>query len=147
MMTKKIASFLLLFTISQMAKSQTFTYYPFQSLLELSSNPKKSLWMQFRIQGNSVFSSMNTEIAPMFTIKKNPKSTFYLGPGVQFNLLNSLNDKDILNGYFFNIGTRAYPSEKYKNLGIAFEISPYANKDFDIGTWRYLLGISYSFGK
>ncbi len=146
-MNRKITVLICLIISSISAKSQTFTFYPFQSLLEVSSNPRNSVWMQFRIQGNSVFSSMNTEIAPMITLKKNPKAVFYFGPGVQFNLLNSLNEKDILNGYYLNIGTRAYPFEKYKNIGIAFEISPYANKDFDIGTWRYLFGVSYSFGK
>ncbi|MES2797648.1 MAG: hypothetical protein V4683_16895 [Bacteroidota bacterium] len=88
---------------------------------------------------------MNTEIAPMITFKKNEKSIFYFGPGAQINLLNDLNDKEILNGYFFNIGTRVYPFEKTKNVAIAFELSPYANKDFDIGTWRYLFGLSYTF--
>jgi hypothetical protein len=90
---------------------------------------------------------MNTELAPMLTIKKNEKSVFYVGPGVQFNFLNHLNDRKVLNGYFLNIGTRVYPFEKVKQVGIAFEISPYANKDFDIGTWRYLFGASYSFGR
>ncbi len=146
-MFRKIILVLFIFIFVQKAHSQTVTFYPWQSLLEVSSNPQKSLWLQLRIQGNSVFSSMNTEIAPMITFKKNPKSVFYFGPGVQFNILNELNDKKILNGYFLNIGTRIYPFEKTKNVGIAFELSPYANQDFDIGTWRYLFGVSYSFGK
>lgn len=146
-MYKKIIFIISICIFTQKAHSQTFTFYPWQSQLEISSNPQNRLWLQFRIQGNSVFSSMNTEIAPMITIKKNPKSVFYFGPGVQFNLLNELNEKKILNGYFLNIGTRVYPFEKTKNVGIAFELSPYANQDFDIGTWRYLFGVSYSFGK
>jgi hypothetical protein len=146
-MCKRIATIIILLINIQVAKSQTLTYYPWQSLFELSSSPQKTLWLQFRIQGNSVFSSMNTEIAPMITFKKNEKSVFYFGPGAQFNLLNKLNDKKTLNGYFLNIGGRSYPFEKYKNVGIVFEISPYANQDFDIGTWRYLFGVSYSFNK
>jgi hypothetical protein len=146
-MLKNIAIIFTLIIYSQVSYSQTVTYYPTNSLLELSSNPRNRLWLQFRIQGNSVFSSMNTEIAPMLTIKKNPKSVFYFGPGVQVNLLNDLNNKSVLNGYFLNIGSRMYPFEKYKQVGIAFELSPYANKDFDIGTWRYLFGLSYSFGQ
>ena len=146
-MIQKLCLIGLFIGFAQIAQSQTFTYYPWQSQFEISSNPKNRLWLQFRIQGNSVFSSMNTEIAPMITIKKNPKSVFYFGPGLQFNLLNHLNEKSTLNGYFLNIGTRVYPFEKAKNVGIAFEISPYAAKDFDIGTWRYLFGASYTFGQ
>jgi hypothetical protein len=146
-MFKKILFLSILCIATHFAQSQTLTYYPWQSQFEISSSPQKTLWLQFRIQGNSVFSSMNTEIAPMITFKKNPKSVFYFGPGAQFNLLNKLNDKDILNGYFLNIGGRSYPFEKYKNVGIVFEISPYSSKDFDIGTWRYLFGVSYSFKK
>lgn len=131
--------------ISKTAQSQTFTYYPWNSLFEISTNPQKTLWLQFRIQGNSVFSSMNTEVAPMITFLKNEKAVFYFGPGAQFNLLNKLNEKETLNGYFLNVGTRIYPFEKTPEVGIAFELSPYANKDFDIGTWRYLFGVSYSF--
>jgi hypothetical protein len=71
----------------------------------------------------------------------------YVGPGVQINLLNHVNDKKLLNGYFLNVGTRVYPFEKTKEVAIAFELSPYASKDFDIGTWRYLFGVSYSFGR
>jgi hypothetical protein len=127
------------------AYSQTVTYYPWNSLLELSSSPQKPLWLQLRLQGNSVFSSMNTELGAMITLSRKPKAVYYFGPGIQFNLLNGQQDKDLLNGYYLNIGTRVRPSEKYKKVGIAFEISPYAAKAFDIGTWRYLLGVSYSF--
>ncbi len=144
-MLKKSLIVLFFLIYIQSANSQTVTYYPWQSLFEVSTNPQRTLWLQFRLQGNSVFSSMNTEIAPMITFKKNEKSIFYFGPGAQINLLNDLNDKEILNGYFFNIGTRVYPFEKTKNVAIAFELSPYANKDFDIGTWRYLFGLSYTF--
>lgn len=144
-MFKKLLLFISFIIVSELAYSQTVTYYPWNSLLEISTDPQRTLWLQFRIQGNSVFSSMNTEIAPMITFKKNDKSVFYFGPGVQINLLNKLNDKETLNGYFLNVGSRVYPFEKAPNVGIAFELSPYANKDFDIGTWRYLFGVSYSF--
>lgn len=144
-MLKKLLLLISFAIISEVAHSQTVTYYPWNSLFELSTDPRRSLWLQFRVQGNSVFSSMNTEIAPMITFKKNEKSVFYFGPGAQFNLLNELNEKEILNGYFLNVGSRIYPFDKTPNVGIAFELSPYANKDFDIGTWRYLFGVSYSF--
>lgn len=146
-MFKKISLSIILLFCLQTAHSQTFTYYPWASQFEISTDPSHTLWLQFRLQGNSVFSSMNTEVAPMITFKKNPKSVFYFGPGVQFNFLNELNDKETLNGYFLNIGTRVYPFENASKVGIAFELSPYANKDFDIGTWRYLFGLSYSFGR
>ena len=146
-MLKKILTVTILCFAVQFTKAQALTYYPWNSLLEVSSNPDKTLWVQLRLQGNSVFSSMNTEFATMITVKKNEKSTIYIGPGFQFNLLNKLNEKSTLNGYLLNIGTRIYPFEKLKPAGITFEISPYANKNWDIGTWRYLFGISYNFGR
>ena len=75
-MLKKTLIVLLFLTYIQIAHSQTVTYYPWQSMFEVSSNPQSTLWLQFRVQGNSVFSSMNTEIAPMITFKKNEKSIF-----------------------------------------------------------------------
>jgi hypothetical protein len=129
------------------AKAQTLTFYPNQSWLEVSTSPKRVVWGQLRIQGNSLFTGMNTEVAPHFTVAKNEKTLFYVGPGVQFNLLNYYQDKDVLNGFTLNMGTRIYAFEKNKRAAISFEISPYASKEFDIGTWRYLFGLSYSFGK
>jgi hypothetical protein len=144
-MPKYIFALIFMLFLQKTSLSQTLTYYPWNSFLELSTSPKKAVWAQIRIQGNSVFSSMNTEIGAMLKLKSKGKAHYYMGPGMQVNLLNDTQDKDVLNGYYFNFGSRIYPFEKYPKVGVAFEISPYANKEFDIGTWRYLLGLSYSF--
>jgi hypothetical protein len=138
---------LVLFLGSFQAKSQTLTFYPNLSWLEVSTSPKKVVWAQLRIQGNSLFTGMNTEIAPHFTVAKNSNNLFYVGPGVQFNVLNYYQGKKILNGYTLNMGTRIYPFKENKRAAVAFELSPYASSAFDIGAWRYLFGLSYSFGK
>lgn len=145
----RLSIFMFLFCLSfqNLVLGQSVTFYPWQSFLEFSSNPENRVWAQARIQGNSVFSSMNTEFSGHLTVSKRENGQFYVGPGVQVNFLNPLNDREILNGYFLNIGTRQYPFANKKAIGLSFEISPYVSSSLDIGTWRYLMGLTYSFNR
>jgi hypothetical protein len=127
--------------------SQSVVYYPFNSLLSVSTNPSNVLWLDVRFQTNSYFSSLSTEIAPAINLNRNPKARFYIGGGAKMNFLNQLADKDILEGYFMNVGVRSSPFEKYKKIQIAFEISPYAVSDFELGVFRTHLGIGYNFSR
>ncbi len=147
MVRLSILAFFIFLSFQNLVSGQSVTYYPWQSFLEISSNPENRLWVQTRIQGNSVFSSMNTEFSGHVTISKRENGQFYIGPGVQVNFLNPLNDREILNGYFLNIGTRQYPFASKKAIGLTFEISPYVSSSLDIGTWRYLMGLTYSFNR
>lgn len=137
---------ILLVTIAKISYSQSVTYYPFNSLFSVATNPEKPAWIDTRIQLNSFTSSLSTEIAPAFNLNKNPKGRFYIGGGPRFNFLAAaFNEADLLEGLFLNVGVRSAPFEKYPQVQIAFELSPYANADFDLGTFRGLLGIGYNF--
>jgi hypothetical protein len=133
---------LLVLTVSQKSVAQSV---PFNSQFAFSTNTKKTIWADLRFQTNSFFSSLNTEIAPMVNLKQTRNANYYAGLGVQFNPLNSLVNRAWLTGYFLSSGVRVRPFEKAKNVAIAFEISPYSAKKFDIGTFRTWLGVSYEF--
>lgn len=138
--------FVALMVFAKNSFAQSVTYYPFNSLLSVATNPEKSAWLDARFQLNSFTSSLSTEIAPAFNLNKNPKGRFYIGAGPRFNFLAAaFNDADLLEGLFLNVGVRSAPFEKYPQVQIAFELSPYANADFDLGTFRGLLGIGYNF--
>ncbi len=144
--------FICCFMITSAASySQAFTYYPFNSIFSIASNPNKPVWVDFRFQMNSYFSSLSTDISPMINLTKGPKAKFYIGAGIKANFLNYLNTdaskRNPLEGYFFNLGVRVSPIEKLPQFQGVFELSPYANKQFDLGIFRANLGVAYVFGK
>ncbi|MCU0360946.1 MAG: hypothetical protein MUF75_09550 [Bacteroidia bacterium] len=61
------------------------------------------------------------------------------------NTTKSYSDLPITNGYFIDFGLRAIPIKTLSNFQVAFEISPYINKDFDGGTIRTRLGFALNF--
>jgi hypothetical protein len=127
--------------------AQSVVYYPFNSVLGLSTNPSKAIWLDVKFQTNSYFSSLSTDISPEINLKKTPKSITYMGAGVKMNYLNAIENNNILEGYFMNLGVRLMPFEKYKKVQIAFEISPYAGRKLDIGVFRTNFGIGYNFSR
>lgn len=147
-MNKSILVFILLLATGKIAQAQSITYYPFNSLLSVATNPEKAAWLDLRIQTNSFTNSLSTEIAPAFNLNSNPKARVYVGGGAKFNFLAaSFDGRDALEGLFLNFGVRSAIFEKYPGLQLAFELSPYANSDFDLGTFRANLGIGYNFSK
>jgi hypothetical protein len=137
--------FLLIIFISN-ANAQSVAYYPFNSILSVSTNPELKVWADFRFQTNSYFSSLSTEIAPAINLNKNPKGRYYLGGGVRINYLAALQgDTKMLEGYFFNLGVRSAPFEKIPQIQIAFEVSPYVARNFESGLFRTRLGLAYNF--
>jgi hypothetical protein len=151
-MLQRITLIISLFFCLQIAYSQAVTYYPFNSVLSVSSNPNRVVWVDCRFQMNSYFSSLSTELLPMFNISKREKAKFYVGVGARFNFINYITQTDPekqkpLEGYSLNVGVRASPIPKIPRLQVVFEISPYANKNFDLGLLRANLGLCYVFGK
>ncbi len=138
-----------LLSTTHSAKAQaTVTYYPFNSVFSVSSNAQRAVFVDCRIQMNSVLSSLNTEFAPMFRVSKQANSFYYIGAGVNTSIVGELTgEEDLLKGYFLSAGLRVSPFEKFRNVAVAFETSPYANKNFKSGVFRAWLGVSYQFKK
>jgi hypothetical protein len=150
-MLKKLLFIFLLGIFTQSAYAQAFTYYPFNSIFSIATNPNRTIWVDFRFQTNTYFSSLSTEISPMFNLNKAERAKFYIGAGVKANFLNYLNTdpskQSPLEGYSLNVGVRASPVAKLPRFQIVFELSPYANKNFDLGLFRANLGLAYVLGK
>ncbi|WP_229238973.1 hypothetical protein [Emticicia sp. C21] len=149
-MFKKLLFICCFITLTNACYSQALTYYPFNSIFSIASNPNKPVWADVRFQMNSYFSSLSTEIAPMVNLTKG-KAKMYIGVGVKANFLNYLNTdpqkRAPLEGYCFNLGVRVSPFEKVPQFQGVFELSPYANKQFDLGIFRANLGVAYVFMK
>lgn len=145
-----LSGLLLLITgIHELQAQAAVGYYPFNSVLTVSSNPKNPFWVDARFQTNSIFSSLNTEIAPMVSFYRKPTHLFYAGVGANLGIIGKIVDSDakLLQGYFLSVGTRVYPLGKVPQLGVAFEISPYSREDFKTGNFRTWLGITWQFRK
>ncbi len=146
---KFLVLFFVISNYSMAVKAQNITYYPFNSLLSFSSDYRKPVWLDLRMQTNSYFSSLATEIAPAITISSKEKANIYLGLGARFNFLAAAVDpgSKLLEGYMLNLGVRSQPFDKIPRLILAFEVSPYANSRFDLGLMRAHLGLGYNFSK
>ena len=139
----------MLFSLSIMfVRAQVaISYYPFQSILSLSSNTENTLWGDFRIETNTFFGNINMEPHLMINLKRSSWVNYYSGFGVNINPLNSASNISVLNGYTIDFGVRIKPIQIHSNFQVLFEISPYLNKQFDGGILRTYLGLAYNFGK
>ncbi|GAB3507973.1 hypothetical protein GCM10027341_43280 [Spirosoma knui] len=122
-------------------------YYPFNNLISVSSNADRALWLDARVQTNTVFGSLSTTFCPMVNVVRKEQVNYYTGLGVRFNFLNSIDDRDVLEGYSLHVGVRIKPIPFVPNLRVAFELAPYARKDFKTGNLQSFLGLVYQFSK
>mgnify|MGYP001953233162 CR=1 FL=1 len=99
------------------------------------------------IKTETFFSNVNMELSPMWNFKRTDWVNYYTGIGVNFNPMNSFQDLPIVNGYTLDFGARIKPLQKYKNIQLLFEISPYMNQEFSGGNLRTLFGVAYNFNK
>jgi hypothetical protein len=143
-----LCSVFITFVLTNKIQAQSVAYYPFNSILSVSTNPETKVWIDLRFQTNSFFSSLSTEIAPAINLNKNPKGRYYIGGGLRINYLATFqNDARVMEGYFFNAGVRSAPFVKVPQLQIAFELSPYVASNFESGLFRTRLGIAYNFSR
>lgn len=131
----------------QLFAQVAISYFPFQSILSVSTNTDKRLFADFKIETNNFISNFNMEFSPKFNFKYLEKLNYYTGIGISINPLNSFANLSVTNGYFIDFGMRAKPFEKFKNLQVVFEISPYVNKEFNGGNLRTRMGIAWNFAK
>lgn len=120
------------------------SYYPFQSVLSVSSDTENLIWADLRVETNTFFSNINLEFDAMLNIKRTDWVNYYTGLGINVNPSYGLEDLPFTNGYVFNAGIRIKPIEKHRNLHVVFELSPYFNRNFDGGIIRTLFGVSYN---
>lgn len=146
-MKLKILTLLLVFYASALYSQVAVSYYPFQSILSVSSNTEKLFWVDYKVETNTFILNLNMELSPKFNLKRRERVNYYVGPGISFNLTNATADLPLINGYFIDIGVRIKPINKYKNIQLVFEISPYINNEFSGGNLRTRLGISYNFNR
>jgi hypothetical protein len=141
--------FLLLLGINFAVKAQSIGYYPWNGLLSVSTNPAKPVWVDVRLQTNTLFGSLSTEILPMVNLTQKENYQVYLGGGIRFNFIGVLANqtKNIVEGYSLNIGTRVVPFKSVPNVRVAFELAPYVVRKFDSGVLKSNLGIVYTFGR
>ncbi len=121
-------------------------YYPFNSVVSVSTNADRAFWLDARIQTNTVFGSLSTTLCPMVNVVRRQNVNYYTGLGIRFNALNQLDNRDILEGYSLHVGVRA-KVPFVPNLRAAFEIAPYSRKDFKFGVMQSYLGLVYQFSK
>lgn len=143
---KPILPVLLVFLCVLKTKSQVaFTYFPFQSIICVSSNTERLAWVDLKLETNTFFTNMNMELSPKIHLNTTEQANYYIGPGVNFNPVYAAADLPIVNGYFVDLGVRIKPLKTLKSLQIVFEISPYINEHLAGGNLRTRLGVAYNF--
>ncbi|TLU89761.1 hypothetical protein [Dyadobacter sediminis] len=126
-------------------------YYPWSSLLTVSTNPKRTLWLDTRFQTNSLFSSLSVDILPMYNFKRTEVVQWYAGGGLRLNPLYRISDSNAdlitIDGYSINVGVRIAPIPQNRQIQLALELNPYVKDKFDSGVLKSHFGVIYAFSK
>jgi hypothetical protein len=152
-MKKLFCLFFLFFALStELLKAQASVgYYPWSSLLSISTNPRKAIWLDTRFQTNSLFSSLSVDLLPMINLKRGEVVQWYVGGGLRLNPLYRIADANAdlitIDGYSLNVGVRISPLPQNRNIQLALELNPYVKDEFDSGVLKSHFGLVYVFGK
>jgi hypothetical protein len=120
-------------------------YYPWNSIIAVSSNPSRPLWLDARLQTGTPLGSFNTAVIPMVSFIRKPTYVVYAGLGVNLNPLTSINGERFIKGYSAHIGTRFAPVAFLPKFRVALEVSPYTQSNFKFGNLYSYLGLVYQF--
>ncbi|TLU98176.1 hypothetical protein [Dyadobacter luticola] len=146
-----VAALLFICSFETLKAQASVGYYPWSSLLSISTNPRKAVWLDARFQTNSLFSSLSVDILPMVNLKRGEVVQWYLGGGVRLNPLYRIADADAdlitIDGYSLNFGARIAPLPKNRNIQLVLELNPYVKDKFDSGVLKSHFGLVYVFGK
>lgn len=121
------------------------TYFPFQSVLGVSSDTEHRVWAGLNAETNTFISNVNLELQGMVNVHRSEWVNYYTGLGVNANPLYAVNELPLVNGYTLTVGARIKPVTAHRNVQLVFELAPYTNPHFDGGYLRTLLGLSYNF--
>ncbi|KAA0990115.1 hypothetical protein [Dyadobacter aurulentus] len=152
-MKKLFCLLIILFALStETLKAQASVgYYPWSSLLSVSTSPRKAVWLDTRFQTNSLFSSLSVDLLPMINLKRGEVVQWYIGGGLRLNPLYRIADADAdlitIDGYSLNVGVRISPLPQNRNIQVALELNPYVKDEFDSGVLKSHFGLVYVFGK
>jgi hypothetical protein len=140
---------LTLLTTSRAWSQASVGYYPWNGLLTISTNCDRALWADVRMQTNTLFGSLSTELLPMINVSRSEVANFYVGGGVRFNFIGVIagQTNNVVEGYLLNIGARVAPFQSNRNVRIAFELSPFVERQLDSGVLKTNFGIVYVFKK
>lgn len=142
-----ICTLLLSISVAFMALGQaSVAYYPFNDVVSVSTNADRAVWLDARLQTNTIFGSLSTTFCPMVNLARRTQANVYSGLGVRFNFLNGLDNRDVLEGYSLHVGVRVQVPY-VPNLRAAVELAPYSRKDFKTGNLQSFLGLVYQFKK
>tara|TARA_Y100001934_G_C12275295_1_gene737064 strand:+ start:1000 stop:1440 length:441 start_codon:yes stop_codon:yes gene_type:complete len=119
-------------------------YYPFQSTLSIATDTEKLIWADIRIEANSFYGNLNSELDLMWNWKRSDWVNYYSGLGWNFAPFAGASDLDFTNGYVFATGARIKPWAAHRNFQVLFEVGPYVNRQFDGGIFRTSLGLAYN---
>jgi hypothetical protein len=126
-------------------------YYPWSSLITVSSNPARAIWFDARFQTNSLFSSLSVDLLPMINLKRGEVVQVYLGGGVRLNPLYRIADPEAnlitIDGYSMNLGVRIAPLPKNRQIQVALELNPFVKREFASGVLKSHFGLVYVFKK
>lgn len=143
--------FATLLSLSNAYGQASVSYFPWNGLLGISTNPRKLVWMDARVQTNSLFSSLSLDLLPLINLRRGEMVQWYLGGGVRLNPLYRIADPKAdlikIDGYSINFGARVSPFEKNRNIQVVLELSPFAKNDWASGVLRSNFGVAYVFGK
>lgn len=148
--------FLLTFIFLVSTKSLLFAqasvgYYPWSSLLSVSTSPRRAVWVDTRFQTNSLFSSLSVDILPMINLKRGEVVQWYVGGGLRLNPLYRIADAKAdlitIDGYSINVGVRIAPIPQNRQIQLALELNPYVKDDFASGVLKSHFGVVYVFKK
>jgi hypothetical protein len=143
--------FVLLLGQEKLKAQASVGYYPWSSLLSVSTNPRNVIWFDARFQTNSLFSSLSIDLLPMINLKRGEVVQWYLGGGVRINPLYRIADANAdlitIDGYSVNIGARIAPLRQNRNIQLALELNPFVKDKFESGVLKSHFGLVYVFGK
>lgn len=122
------------------------TYFPFHSVLAVSSDTERRGWGSLSVQTNTFISNATLELQGLLAVRRGRLANYYLGPGLNVSPFYALNRLTLVNGYTLTLGARIKPLPARPQAQVVFELAPYVSTYGDSGTLRTMLGLAYNFG-